>query len=208
MLKPKITALILAGGRGSRMGSVDKGLQLFNDRSMVAHVLDRLQPQVDEIIINANRSIDEYAAFGHRVIPDAIDGFAGPLAGLQVGMLHASEALVVTAPCDSPFLPLDLVSRLLAAMQKENADLAVAKTFDQAHPVFCLVRRDLEPHLRAFLETGQRKIDKWYATLKVVEVSFDDEESAFRNINTAEELKSLESFDSLQSSEKPVQRGV
>ena len=192
MTAPNITALILAGGRGSRMGSVDKGLQLFNGKPMVAQVLERLAPQVDEVIINANRSLDAYTAFGHRVIPDVIDGFVGPLAGLQVGLLHATHPLVVTAPCDSPFLPLDLVAHLLAALQNNQADLAVAKTFEQVHPVFCLVKRDLEPHLRSFLETGQRKIDKWYETLNVVEVSFDDVESAFMNINTREELNRLE----------------
>ena len=189
----KITALILAGGRGSRMGSVDKGLQLFAGKPMVAHVLERIAPQADEIIINANRSINEYAAFGHRVIADAIDGFAGPLAGLHAGMTHARTPLIVTAPCDSPFLPMDLVTRLYSALEKEHADLAVAKTFDQVHPVFCLVKRSMEPHLRAFLETGQRKIDKWYATLNVVEVQFDDQEAAFANINTEDELRALES---------------
>ena len=188
----KITGLILAGGRGSRMGSVDKGLQPFRGKPMVSHVLTRFQLQVDEVLINANRSIEEYAAFGYRVVPDAIDGFAGPLAGLHAGMTNASHPLVATAPCDSPFLPLDLVARLAAAMQRENADLAVAKTFDQPHPVFCLVRTNLAPHLQAFLESGQRKIDKWYATLSVVEVAFDEEEAAFSNINTVEELKSFE----------------
>jgi molybdopterin-guanine dinucleotide biosynthesis protein A len=190
-----ITGLILAGGRGSRMGSVDKGLQLFRAKAMVAHVLARFQPQVDEILINANRSIEEYAAFGHRVVPDAIDGFAGPLAGLHIGMTHATHPLVVTVPCDSPFLPLDLVSRLASAMQTSNADLAVAKTYDQPHPVFCLVKTALAPHLQAFLASGQRKIDKWYATLQVVEVAFDDEEAAFSNINTLEELKSFEQLN-------------
>ena len=188
----KITGLILAGGRGSRMGSVDKGLQLFKAKPMVAHVLDRFAPQVDEILINANRSIDEYTTFGHRVIPDAIDGFAGPLAGLHIGMTHATHPLVATVPCDSPFLPLDLIARLTAAMRQSDADLAVAKTFDQPHPVFCLVKTNLAPHLHAFLESGQRKIDKWYATLNVVEVAFDDQEAAFSNINTVEELKSFE----------------
>jgi molybdopterin-guanine dinucleotide biosynthesis protein A len=188
----KITGLILAGGRGSRMGSVDKGLALFKGKPMVAHVLARLAPQVDEILINANRSENEYASFGHRVIPDAIDGFAGPLAGLHIGMTHATHPLVATAPCDSPFLPLDLIARLGTAMQKENADLAVAKTFDQPHPVFCLVKASLARHLEAFLQSGQRKIDKWYATLQVVEVAFDDEEAAFVNINTVEELNSFE----------------
>jgi molybdopterin-guanine dinucleotide biosynthesis protein A len=193
MTPPKITALILAGGRGSRMGSVDKGLQLFKGMPMVAHVLERISPQVDEVIINANRSIEQYAAFGHRVVPDAIDGFAGPLAGLHVGMTQATTTLLATVPCDSPFLPLDLVTRLHTAMELGNVDLAVAKTYDQAHPVFCLVKRDLEPHLREFLASGQRKIDKWYATLRVVEVQFDDQESAFANINTEVELRELES---------------
>ena len=193
MTPPKITALILAGGRGSRMGSVDKGLQLFKGMPMVAHVLERISPQVDEVIINANRSIEQYAAFGHRVVPDAIDGFAGPLAGLHVGMTQATTTLLATVPCDSPFLPLDLVTRLHTAMELGNVDLAVAKTYDQAHPVFCLVKRDLEPHLREFLASGQRKIDKWYATLRVVEVQFGDQESAFANINTEAELRELES---------------
>ena len=174
------------------MGSVDKGLQLFKGKPMAAHVLERLKPQVDEIVINANRSLDEYAVFGHRVIPDAIDGFAGPLAGLHIGMANASHPLIATVPCDSPFLPHDLIARLLAALSRDNADLAVAKTFDQPHPVFCLTKSSLAPHLQAFLESGQRKIDKWYATLKVVEVQFDDEEAAFSNINTVDELNSFE----------------
>ena len=172
--------------------SVDKGLQFFKDKPMVAHVLARFQPQVDEILINANRSIEEYAAFGHRVIPDAIDGFAGPLAGLHIGMTHATHPLVATVPCDSPFLPLDLIARLTTALHAADAELAVAKTFDQPHPVFCLVKTSLAPHLQAFLESGQRKIDKWYNTLKIVEVQFNDEEAAFSNINTIDELKSFE----------------
>ncbi len=189
----KISGLILAGGRGSRMGEVDKGLQMFRGQAMVQHVLQRLAPQVDEVLINANRNVAVYEGFGYKVVPDSIEGFAGPLAGLQVGMLAASHPWVVTSPCDSPVLPTDLVARLHSAAQQAGADLAVAKTFEQAHPVFCLVRRDLEPHLRAFLASGQRKIDKWYASLKVVEVAFDDQEEAFTNINTLAELKALES---------------
>lgn len=188
----KITGLILAGGRGSRMGNIDKGLRIFSGKPMVAHVLERLAPQVDDVLINANRNLVEYASFGPRVIPDAIDGFAGPLAGLQIGMAHAGHPLIATVPCDSPFLPLDLIARLAAAMARDNADLAVAKTFDQPHPVFCLTKTSLAPHLQAFLESGQRKIDKWYATLHVVEVPFDDEEAAFSNINTVDELNAFE----------------
>jgi molybdopterin-guanine dinucleotide biosynthesis protein A len=189
----KITALILAGGRGSRMGEVDKGLQIFSGQPMVAHVIERLRPQCDELIINANRNLDTYATFGHQVVPDAIDGFAGPLAGLHIGMTHTSHPLIVTAPCDSPFLPLDLVARLRTQLNLYDADLAVAKTFDQPHPVFCLTKTALAGHLHDFLASGQRKIDKWYASLNVVEVPFDDEEAAFANINTVDELRAMES---------------
>jgi molybdopterin-guanine dinucleotide biosynthesis protein A len=188
----RITGVILAGGQGSRMGGVDKGLQAFRGRPMVAHVIERLSPQVDELLVNANRNLDQYAAFGHRVIADEIEGFAGPLAGFERGLAHASGALVVTVPCDSPFLPHDLVARLAAALESRQAEVAVAKTGDQAHPVFCLMRREVHAGLTGFLATGQRKIDKWYASLAVAEVSFDDEPDAFLNINTREELAGLE----------------
>ena len=187
-----VTGVILAGGQGSRMGGVDKGLQPFRGKPMVAHVIERLAPQVDHILVNANRNLDEYGAFGHRVIADEIAGFAGPLAGFERGLAHAATSLVMTVPCDSPFLPLDLVARLRAPLEGGDVDLAVAKTGEQAHPVFCLMRREVHASLAAFLATGQRKIDKWYATLAVAEVAFDDEPDAFRNINTREELAGLE----------------
>jgi len=123
------------------------------------------------------------------VIADTIGGFAGPLAGLQVGLANARHPLVATVPCDSPFLPADLVSRLVAAMTAADAELAAARTFDQPHPVFALVQRPVLPHLTHFLEAGRGKIDAWYATLRIVEVAFDDEADAFRNINTADELR-------------------
>jgi len=188
----EVTGVVLAGGQGSRMGGVDKGLQPFRGKPMVAHVLERLAPQVDAILVNANRNAEAYAAFGHRVIADEIEGFAGPLAGFERGLAHATTPLVVTAPCDSPFLPLDLVARLHTALEADDAQLAVAKTGDQAHPVFSLMRRDVHGSLREFLSSGQRKIDKWYAALRVVEVGFDDEADAFVNINTREELQGLQ----------------
>ena len=187
-----VTGVGLAGGRGSRMGGVDKGLQPFRGKPMVAHVIERLAPQVAELLINANRNAEAYAGFGYRVIADEIDGFAGPLAGFERGLAHATRELVVTAPCDSPFLPADLVERLRSALLAAGAQLAVARTGEQAHPVFSLMRRDVHGSLRAFLSSGQRKIDKWYAALKVVEVAFDDEPDAFLNINTREELAGLE----------------
>lgn len=183
-----VSGVILAGGQGRRMGGVDKGLQLLRGRPMVAWVLERFAPQVAEVLVNANQNPDAYAALGHRVIPDAISGFAGPLAGLHRGLTEAAHDLVVTAPCDSPFLPHDLVARLHAALEAKRADLAVAKTGDQPHPVFCLCRKSVLPGLTAFLEGGGRKIDAWYATLPVVEVLFDDQPEAFSNINTAGEL--------------------
>jgi len=182
----RVTGIVLAGGQGRRMGGVDKGLQLLHGKAMVEHVLGRLAPQVGEILINANQNLEAYARFGYRVVPDAIGGFAGPLAGLHAGLGAATHELVLTVPCDSPFLPLDLLVRL--QKQLAGKDLAVARTGDQPHPVFALVRTAVKKNLENFLAGGGRKIDAWYATLKVAEVAFDDETDAFRNINTREEL--------------------
>jgi molybdopterin-guanine dinucleotide biosynthesis protein A len=195
-----ITGLILAGGRGTRMGQIDKGLQPFRNTPMALHVLMRLSPQVGEIIVNANQNLAAYEAFGAPVWPDQIDGFAGPLAGLQTGLAHCATQYLVSAPCDSPFLPQDLVARLAAALIKDEADLAVATTMEmrngvltkQPHPVFSLMKASLLPHLSAFLHDGGRKLDAWYASLKVVEVHFEDS-AAFRNINTLEDLRQHES---------------
>jgi molybdopterin-guanine dinucleotide biosynthesis protein A len=159
---------------------------MLRGKPMAQWALERLAPQVDEVLINCNQNPEAYARFGHRLVPDEIGGFAGPLAGLHAGLKAAAHPLVVTVPCDSPFLPLDLVERLQSQIQ--NHELAVAKTGDQAHPVFALVRRDVAANLEAFLRSGGRKIDAWYALLRTVEVSFDDEADAFRNINTLEEL--------------------
>jgi molybdopterin-guanine dinucleotide biosynthesis protein A len=188
----KITGVILAGGLGRRMGGVNKGLQLLNGKTLVLHVTERLAPQVDELLINVNQNTEQYAAFGHRIVADQIPDFAGPLAGLHAALSAAAHPLVATAPCDSPFLPEDLIFRLFSALTATDADLAVARTFEQPHPVFCLCKRDVLPHLSEFLAGGGRKFDRWYATLKVVEVAFDDEAEAFENINTREELGRFE----------------
>jgi molybdopterin-guanine dinucleotide biosynthesis protein A len=181
-----VSGVVLAGGQGRRMGGVDKGLQPLRGKPMAQWALERLAPQVDEILINCNQNLDAYARFGYRLVPDEIGGFAGPLAGLHASLKAAAHPLVVTVPCDSPFLPTDLVSRLRSNLGERV--LAVAKTGDQPHPVFSLVRRDVLDNLEAFLRSGGRKIDAWYASLATVEVSFDDEADAFRNINTLEEL--------------------
>ncbi|HEY7673710.1 MAG TPA: molybdenum cofactor guanylyltransferase MobA [Burkholderiales bacterium] len=173
------------------MGGVDKGLQGFRGRRLVDHVYERLAPQVGGIIINANQNHDEYRSFGVRVVSDAIAGFAGPLAGFHAGLSVSKRPFLVSVPCDSPFLPADLVERLYARIDESGAELAVAKTGDRPHPVFSLMRRGVLDHLDAFLKGGGRKIDAWYASLSVVEVSFDDEAEAFSNINTLEELASF-----------------
>jgi len=187
-----VTGLILAGGKGSRMGGVDKGLQIFRGRRLVDHVYERLAPQVGGVIINANQNHEEYRTFGVRVVSDAIEGYAGPLAGLHAGLSVSKRPFLASVPCDSPFLPEDLVERLYKRLDDAGAELAVAKTGDQPHPVFSLMRRGVLDHLADFLKGGGRKIDAWYATLTVVEVTFDDEAEAFSNINTREELHTWE----------------
>jgi molybdopterin molybdotransferase len=178
------------------MGHVDKGLQPFRGTTMVQHVLERLAPQVGAIAINANQNLSAYAAFGAPVWPDETTGFAGPLAGLEAGLRHCATPYMISAPCDSPFLPRDLAARLFHALQSQGADVALAVTQEagmrkQPHPVFCLVRTSLLPVLSRYLAEGGRKMDGWYADLKVAEVVFDDGD-AFRNINTLDELHSLD----------------
>lgn len=192
-----VTGLILAGGQGTRMGSVDKGLQLLAGRPMVQHVIQRLQPQVQQLHINANQNQGVYAELGFPVWRDAMPDFAGPLAGLQTGLMHCTTPYLVTVPCDSPYLPLDLVARLAQALQAQEADLAVAVTGAglqrQPHPVFCLAKVSLLPQLTQYLEGGGRKMGAWHATLQVAAVQFD-EEAAFRNINTLDELQQSQSL--------------
>jgi molybdopterin molybdotransferase len=194
-MKASISGLILAGGRGTRMGHVDKGLQPFGGKPMAAHVLERFAPQVATVAINANQNLDTWAGFGVPVWPDDTPGFAGPLAGLEAGMRRCGTPYLLTAPCDSPFLPPDLAERLSGALIAEGADIAFAATQEagmirQPHPVFCLVKTSLLPVLSAYLAAGGRKMDGWYRDLKSVEVLFDDAD-AFRNINTRDELNQL-----------------
>jgi molybdopterin-guanine dinucleotide biosynthesis protein A len=192
--KHQITGLILAGGKGTRMGSVDKGLQMFRGKPMVERVLQRLQPQVSKLIINANRHLDVYEAFGAPVVPDEISGFAGPLAGLHAGLSHCETPYLVTAPCDSPFLPVDLVDKLSEALVAMKADIAVAVTGDSAtqqrHPVFCLLSTHLKDDLADYLGKGGRKMDAWFAMHRQAEVQFADVTS-FANINTVAELRTI-----------------
>lgn len=188
MSPPRICGLVLAGGRGLRMGGVDKGLVELNGRPLVAHVIARLRPQVDALLINVDPARARYADFGYPLVPDRIAGYAGPLAGLDAGLQATDAPLLVTAPCDSPFLPLDLVARLAAARAAEDADLAVATAEGRLQPVFSLVSTRLRPQLAQYLAGGDRKIELWYERLRIVRVPFDDQPQALVNINTRTEL--------------------
>ncbi|MEX5748248.1 gephyrin-like molybdotransferase Glp [Massilia sp. X63] len=202
MDKKLITGLILAGGRGSRMGNVDKGLQPFRGKPMAQHAIERLLPQVGSVMVNANRNIDSWLELAAPVWQDETPGFAGPLAGLEAGLRHCVTPWLLAVPCDSPFLPPDLAARLAAAVEQHDADLAFAVTREpgmrpQAHPVFCLVKASRLPVLSQYLAEGGRRMDGWYKDLKAVEVPFEDAD-AFRNINTLDELQGLD--DSLPPS--------
>lgn len=186
-----ITGAVLAGGMGRRMSAdgagLDKGLEPLRGRPLAVHVIERFAPQVGPLIVNANRNRERYAAFGYPVVADSIEGFAGPLAGIEACLARCRTPYLATTPCDTPFIPRDLVSRMAQAIDRERVALAVARTAGQAHPVFLLLSVSLHGSLRDFLATGRRKIDAWYAGFPTVEVDFDDD-AAFSNINTPDEL--------------------
>jgi molybdopterin-guanine dinucleotide biosynthesis protein A len=195
-----ITGVILAGGRGSRMGGADKGLQNFRGMPMALFTLMRLSPQVGELMINANRNLSAYESFGAPVWPDAIGDYAGPLAGFLTAMEQCETPYLVTVPCDMPLFPQDLVARLAEAMERDGAEIAMAAAREEdgrvrAQPVFSLLRHELMESLVHFTHGGGRKIDAWTAQHKTVLVPFDqpgDDPAAFANANTLAELHRLE----------------
>jgi molybdenum cofactor guanylyltransferase len=196
MIAPQdITGLVLAGGRGSRMGGVDKGLQNHLGIPLALHALLRLQPQVGHLVINANRNLGAYEALGAPVLLDAIGDFQGPLVGFLAGLAAADTAWLMTVPCDTPDFPTDLVARLAQAASEHDAEIAYATTLEdgaeQRQPVFCLLQVALHDSLAAFLDGGGRKIDAWFAKHRAVGVRFPDP-AAFFNANTAEELARLQ----------------
>jgi molybdenum cofactor guanylyltransferase len=200
----QITAVVLAGGRGSRMGGVDKGLQNFNGTPLALHTLLRLQMQsgglVGEVMVNANRNLAAYEAFGVPVWPDTLGDFPGPLAGFLTALERCETPYLLTTPCDSPLFPLDLAERLATAMSREGAEIAMAAAREEdgelrTQPVFCLIHTDLLASLALFVQGGGRKIDTWTAQHKTAVVPFDqpgDDPKAFFNANTLAELQALE----------------
>jgi molybdopterin-guanine dinucleotide biosynthesis protein A len=192
--REQVTGLVLAGGRGSRMGGVDKGLEDHLGLPLARHALQRLGPQVGALMISANRNLDAYRAMGVPVWPDPMSDYPGPLAGLLAGLQHARSPYLVTVPCDSPHFPDDLVARLGAALLAADAEIAVAATVEhgrrRAQPVFCLLHTRLLGSLVAFLASGERKVDRWTARHRMVEVAWDDP-APFANANTRAELAAL-----------------
>jgi molybdopterin-guanine dinucleotide biosynthesis protein A len=185
-----ISAIILSGGRATRMDGVDKGLVLLQQKPLIQHVIDRLRPQVDEILINANREIAQYEPFGYAVLQDENEDFIGPLAGFSMGLQHAKHDYVLT-------VPLDLAERLLNSMAEAHADIAVASSDENTHPVFCLMKKSVLQSLTKYLASGERKVSTWQKSLSYIEVDFSDctgkdGSDGFINLNTFEDLKALE----------------
>ena len=199
MIAPsEITGLLLAGGRAQRMGGIDKGLVPFQGKPLIEHAIQRLGPQVSGLLINANRNQDIYSQYGYPIVADENQDFSGPLAGYLVGLKACKTPYLVTAPCDSPLFPTDLVMALANRLEKQDANIAYASSQDSAgkvwaQPVFCLMKRDVLHSLEQFLANGQRKIDRWFAAQDACTAIFINE-SAFANANTPEELAQLEKF--------------
>jgi len=187
-----ITGAILAGGRGSRMGGIDKGLAPLGDKPLIEHILAALGPQVTHLLINANRNIDRYAEYGHPVVKDRLDGHQGPLAGFAALLGACVDDWLVTVPCDTPHIPADLVQRMWSARVDAGAEIAIAHDGRRMQPAHALLPRRLLSDLEAFLDSGERKIDRWYARHAIVEVDFSDQPDAFLNLNRPEDYRQFD----------------
>ena len=190
--KNDITAVILAGGQGRRMGGQDKGLIEFNGRPLVATLIDCLQPQIDRILINANRNRDRYQTFGYPVVNDQLDDYQGPLAGFASAMSAVETDFIVTVPCDGPSLGKDYVSTFIDGQTASGAAICVANDGERLQPVHALIKVDLLDSLKAFLDSGERKIDRWYAMHDFVSIDFSHGADMFRNINTPSDQEALQ----------------
>lgn len=187
-----ITAVILAGGGGRRMGGRDKGLLPLHGRALIEHVLERLSPQCDSILINVNRHQEAYAKFGYPLIEDSLPGGLGPLAGLLTALEVSHSDYVLSVPCDTPRLPQDLVVRMLDSMKSHHAEVCTVDDGERLHPVIMLVKRSLAYNLRHYLESGRRKVHDWYYSIDHCIVDFSEQPEAFMNINTPEQLREYE----------------
>jgi molybdopterin-guanine dinucleotide biosynthesis protein A len=191
---PPLTGLVLAGGLGRRMGGGEKALVPLRGSALISHVIERLRPQVSEVLVNVNVPAERYSAFGDRIIADRIPNRPGPLAGLHAGLVEARHAWVLGVPCDAPLLPEDLADRLWTAMAKADAEIAVAHAEGRIHPVFCLLSTALAAPLARHLESGGRAVLGWMQSRRLVIADFDDAR-AFTNVNTPEDLAHLDAPD-------------
>ncbi|MHC8440932.1 MAG: molybdenum cofactor guanylyltransferase MobA [Candidatus Eutrophobiaceae bacterium] len=186
--KAQITAVVLAGGKGRRLSGADKGLVKLAGRPLIDYILDALKPQCAAYLINANRNLATYAEWGYPVVPDAMQGFEGPLAGMATAMQKATTPLLLCVPCDSPFLCPDLAVRLHECLESAGKHIAVAHDGKRLQPVFCLLRRCLLPQLQAWLAAGNRKLDTWYAEVSYAQANFSDQPDMFINLNRPEDV--------------------
>lgn len=189
---PRVTALILAGGMGRRMGGRDKGRLEFHGQPLIEFILEAIRPQVNTILINANRHQTDYARYGYPIVSDRLEGYQGPLAGFAVGLDASTTPYIVTLPCDGPLVAPDLVARLLSAIERDDADLAVAHDGERLQPVYALLPGRLLPGLENFLAGGDRKIDRWYAQHRMALADFSDTPQMFMNINTPDDRRRLQ----------------
>jgi molybdenum cofactor guanylyltransferase len=187
-----LTAVILAGGQGRRMGGRDKGLLEFDGKPLVAILIDRLERQALDIVINANRNHADYQRFGYPVISDQLADYQGPLAGFAAAMARVDTDFILTLPCDSPLLAEDYARRFLDSYAVRQAPVQVAFDGERLQPVHAMIKVDLLPSLKRFLDSGERKIDRWYAQHEYARVDFSDCADMFRNINTPADQVSLQ----------------
>jgi len=192
MFVENITAVILAGGRAARMGGQDKGLIRISGRPIVDRVASQLSTQVTTVLINANRNIDQYQQLGHTVVTDRLENFQGPLAGMAAALNIIESDWLLTAPCDGPFLAKDYAHKMRHCAAENNVQLAVASDGKRLQPVYALINRRLVKSLEDFLQSGERKIDRWYAQHSYATVSFSDQAHMFTNVNTPEQLDEVE----------------
>lgn len=193
ILKKDITGVILAGGQARRMQGQDKGLVLLNDKPMIEYVIEVLKSQVGKILINANRNHEQYAKYGFNIVSDELSGYCGPLSGMASSLNKTETVYMLTAPCDSPFIPDDLAERLITSLESENADISVAHNGERMQPVFCLMKKELMSSMNDFLRLGERKIDKWFNQHALAIADFSDIPKTFDNLNTLEDIKAVES---------------
>jgi len=194
-LPQAITGIILAGGKGRRMDGLDKGMVEFRNMPLIEHVLHRIAPQVDALMINANRNFDFYAASGLPVVPDERLDFAGPLAGIEACLSKAPTPLALIVPCDTPFLPTDLVSRMIDVMHEEQADAVIPDDGEREQPLICLMKTSLKESISRVLDANSPKVRDWLALQNLAWVDFSDQPDAFANINDAETLETLSVHD-------------